>query len=78
LSDFRWIFVIACAVSLGKKRAGTRQGKLCWRGPLILTTCAGILTRNVEAVSQAQPFLFSSENLRATGRTLSHGSTSAG
>jgi hypothetical protein len=71
LSDFRWIFVIACAVSLGKKRAGTRQGKLCWRGPLILTTCAGILTRNVEAVSQAQTFFFSSENLPGNNRAES-------
>src|SRR5262249_52469731 len=35
--------------------------RLCWRAPLILITCAGILTRNVEPISQAQPFVFSSE-----------------
>src|SRR5947207_6665497 len=35
--------------------------RLCWRAPVILITCAGILTRNVEPISQAQPFLFSSE-----------------
>jgi len=68
LSDFRWIFVVARAASLGRKRAGTQQGKLCWRGPLILTTFAGILTRNVEAISQTQPFLFSSENLPGNNR----------
>src|SRR5437763_16004821 len=28
--------------------------RLCWRAPLILITCAGILTRNVEPFSQAQ------------------------
>ena len=31
--------------------------KMCWRAPLILITCAGILTRNVEPISQAHPFL---------------------
>ena len=35
--------------------------RLCWRAPLILITCAGILTRNVKPTSQAQLFLFSSE-----------------
>src|SRR5437773_12109317 len=35
--------------------------RLCWRAPLILITCAGILTKNVEPISQAQLFLFSSE-----------------
>jgi hypothetical protein len=34
---------------------------MCWRAPLILITCAGILTKNVEPISQAQSFLFSSE-----------------
>src|SRR3982751_3079789 len=33
--------------------------RLCWRAPLILITCAGILTRNVEPVSQAQEHAFS-------------------
>src|SRR5438045_9144149 len=36
--------------------------RLCWRAPLILITCAGILTRNVEPFSQAQPTLFSTKN----------------
>src|SRR5437588_12933565 len=35
--------------------------RLCWRAPLILITCAGILTENVEPISQAQRFLFSSK-----------------
>src|SRR5947209_18619082 len=35
--------------------------RLCWRAPLILITCAGILTRNVEPISQAQPYLFTSK-----------------
>jgi hypothetical protein len=35
---------------------------LCWRAPLILITCAGIGTTNLEPFSQAQPSLFSSEN----------------
>src|SRR5215467_191169 len=35
--------------------------RLCWRAPVILITCAGILTRNVEPFSQAQLDLFSSE-----------------
>src|SRR3954470_7202540 len=35
--------------------------RLCWRAPLILITCAGILTRNVEPISQAQAHLFSTE-----------------
>src|SRR5205823_9128458 len=35
--------------------------RLCWRAPLILITCAAILTRNVEPISQARPLLFSSE-----------------
>jgi len=30
--------------------------------PVILKTCAGIRTRNVEPISQAQPFLFSTES----------------
>jgi hypothetical protein len=34
---------------------------LCWRAPLILITCAGILTRSVEPSSQAQLLFFSSE-----------------
>src|SRR5437867_703077 len=35
--------------------------RLCWRAPVILITCAGILPRDVEPISQAQPFLFSNE-----------------
>src|SRR5438270_11965296 len=35
--------------------------KLCWRAPLILITCAGIRTTNLEPISQAQPRFFSSE-----------------
>src|SRR6266478_1477324 len=35
--------------------------RLCWRAPLILMTCAGILTRNVEPISQAQLRFFSSD-----------------
>src|SRR2546423_4037948 len=35
--------------------------RLCWRAPLILITCAGILTRNVEPLSQAQEPGFSTE-----------------
>jgi hypothetical protein len=34
---------------------------LCWRAPLILITCAGILARNVKPSSQAQLLFFSSE-----------------
>src|SRR5712692_8129864 len=39
-----------------------RFRKLCWRAPLILITCAGIGTINLEPFSQAQPPLFSSRN----------------
>src|SRR3981189_254733 len=35
--------------------------RLCWRAPLILIVCAGILPRDVEPISQAQLPLFSSE-----------------
>jgi len=38
--------------------------RLCWRAPLILIVCAGILAREVEPISQAQPFLFSIEIAR--------------
>ena len=34
---------------------------MCWRAPVILITCAGILTRDVEPISQAQLFPFTSE-----------------
>src|SRR6266446_8567934 len=37
-----------------------RVFRLCWRAPVILITCVGILTRDVEPISQAQLFLFSS------------------
>ena len=40
----------------------TREFRLCWRAPLILITCAGILTGNVESSSQVQ-FLFSPAKL---------------
>src|SRR5205809_7167496 len=48
--------------------------RLCWRAPLILITCAGILTRNVEPISQAQAPSFSSEipePMSATQHTIS-------
>src|ERR1043166_5783473 len=35
--------------------------RLCWRAPLILITCAGILPRNLEPTSQAQEHAFSTE-----------------
>src|SRR5678815_1073446 len=40
--------------------------RLCWRAPLILITCAGILPRDVEPISQAQLFPFSSEIASST------------
>src|SRR4029077_12274579 len=38
--------------------------RLCWRAPLILIVCAGILPRDVEPISQAQPLAFSSQIAR--------------
>jgi len=35
--------------------------RFCWRAPVILITCQGILTRMSNPISQAQLFLFSSE-----------------
>jgi hypothetical protein len=35
--------------------------RLCWRAPVILIVCAGILPRDVEPISQAQLLLFSSD-----------------
>jgi hypothetical protein len=39
--------------------------RLCWRAPLILIVCEGILPTGVEPISQAQLLLFSSEIARA-------------
>src|SRR5437879_3900156 len=47
--------------SLSRGISTWRFFRLCWRAPLILITCAGILTRNVEPFSQAQAHFFSTE-----------------
>jgi len=49
-------------------RAGI--SRLCWCTPLVLITCAGILTTNLEPASQAHPSFFSPVKLR-TGSPFS-------
>jgi hypothetical protein len=50
---------VSKAELLKRRRHAAR--KFCWSAPLILITSAGILTKNVEPFSQAQPSFFSSE-----------------
>src|SRR5213082_2130196 len=47
--------------SFSRGISSCRFFRLCWRAPVILITCAGILTRDVEPISQAQLFSFTSE-----------------
>jgi hypothetical protein len=52
-------FNAATAAWACRKRCRHTGRKLCWRPPLILITCAGILTRNVEPTSQNTARTFS-------------------